>query len=77
MRLVVDWDATCTVADTLELVLLEFGDREVFRRCEEALTRGEMSYRELMKTERAALAADRVFRPRRARRLPRREQRLL
>jgi 2-hydroxy-3-keto-5-methylthiopentenyl-1-phosphate phosphatase len=27
MSVVVDWDATCTVADTLELVLLEFGDR--------------------------------------------------
>ena len=51
MSVVVDWDATCTVADTLELVLLEFGDREVFRRCEEALVRGEISYRELMETE--------------------------
>lgn len=39
MRLVLDWDGTVTEVDTLHLVLLEFGDPEVYLRTEEALGR--------------------------------------
>ena len=37
MRLVFDWDGTVTEVDTLHLVLLEFGDREIYERVEGAL----------------------------------------
>ena len=50
-RLVLDWDGTCTVVDTLWLVLGEFGDYEVFNRAGEQLMRGEIGYRELMELE--------------------------
>ena len=50
-RLVLDWDGTCTVVDTLWLVLEEFGDYDVFKRAGEQLMRGEISYRELMEIE--------------------------
>jgi 2-hydroxy-3-keto-5-methylthiopentenyl-1-phosphate phosphatase len=50
-RLVLDWDGTCTVVDTLWLVLERFGDYDVFKRAGERLMRGDISYRELMETE--------------------------
>jgi 2-hydroxy-3-keto-5-methylthiopentenyl-1-phosphate phosphatase len=50
-RLVLDWDGTCTVVDTLWLVLSEFGDEDVFRRAGEKLRAGEIGYRELMELE--------------------------
>ena len=50
-RLVLDWDGTCTVVDTLWLVLGEFGDYGVFKRAGERLMRGEIGYRELMELE--------------------------
>ena len=50
-RLVLDWDGTATVVDTLWLVLGEFGDEDVFRRAGEQLFAGEIGYRELMETE--------------------------
>jgi 2-hydroxy-3-keto-5-methylthiopentenyl-1-phosphate phosphatase len=50
-RLVLDWDGTCTVVDTLWLVLERFGDYDVFRSAGERLMRGEISYRELMELE--------------------------
>jgi 2-hydroxy-3-keto-5-methylthiopentenyl-1-phosphate phosphatase len=50
-RLVLDWDGTVTVVDTLWLVLGEFGDENVFRRAGEQLLAGEIGYRELMETE--------------------------
>jgi 2-hydroxy-3-keto-5-methylthiopentenyl-1-phosphate phosphatase len=50
-RLVLDWDGTCTVIDTLWLLLEQFGDYEVFRSAGEKLMRGEISYRELMELE--------------------------
>jgi 2-hydroxy-3-keto-5-methylthiopentenyl-1-phosphate phosphatase len=50
-RLVLDWDGTCTVVDTLWLVLEQFGDYDVFRRAGEQLRAGEISYRELMELE--------------------------
>jgi 2-hydroxy-3-keto-5-methylthiopentenyl-1-phosphate phosphatase len=34
VRLVLDWDGTVTEVDTLHLVLLEFGDREIYERAE-------------------------------------------
>lgn len=39
MRLVLDWDGTVTEVDTLHMVLLEFGDPEVYLRTEQALGR--------------------------------------
>ena len=39
------------MVDTLWLVLGEFGDYDVFRRCGEQLMRGEIGYRELMELE--------------------------
>jgi 2-hydroxy-3-keto-5-methylthiopentenyl-1-phosphate phosphatase len=50
-RLVLDWDGTVTVVDTLWLVLERFGDYDVFRRAGEQLMRGEITYRELMELE--------------------------
>jgi 2-hydroxy-3-keto-5-methylthiopentenyl-1-phosphate phosphatase len=50
-RVVLDWDGTCTVVDTLWLVLEEFGDYQVFRAAGERLMHGEISYRELMELE--------------------------
>lgn len=51
MRVVLDWDGTVTVEDTLHLLLLEFGDRGLYERVERELHDGRMSYRELMETE--------------------------
>jgi 2-hydroxy-3-keto-5-methylthiopentenyl-1-phosphate phosphatase len=48
---VLDWDGTCTVVDTLWLVLERFGDYDVFKRTGGRLMRGEITYRELMETE--------------------------
>ena len=39
MRLVLDWDGTVTEVDTLHMVLLEFGDPEVYLRTERSLGR--------------------------------------
>lgn len=39
MRLVLDWDGTVTERDTLDLVLREFGDPEVYRQVEHELGR--------------------------------------
>lgn len=50
-RLVLDWDGTVTVVDTLWLVLEQFGDYDVFRSAGERLMRGEITYRELMEIE--------------------------
>ena len=74
MRVVLDWDGTVTEVDTLELVLREFGDVEVFERAERALLSGEMSYRALMEAEfasvRAPLAEVRAWLTERARLRP-------
>jgi len=37
VQLVLDWDGTVTEVDTLHLVLLEFGDREIYERVEDEL----------------------------------------
>ena len=39
MRIVVDWDGTVTEVDGLHLVLLEFGDEDVYDRAEQRLGR--------------------------------------
>lgn len=39
MRLVLDWDGTVTERDTLDLVLREFGDPEIYSRVEDELGR--------------------------------------
>ena len=46
MRLVLDWDGTVTVEDTLVMVLAEFGDWDVFQAAAAALDRGEISLNE-------------------------------
>jgi 2-hydroxy-3-keto-5-methylthiopentenyl-1-phosphate phosphatase len=51
LRLVLDWDGTCTVVDSLHLVLERFGDRAVFERLERDLLAGRVSYRRLMEAE--------------------------
>ena len=57
MRLVLDWDGTCTAVDSLHLVLQEFGDSEVFTRVEGQLLAGTISYRDLMEEEFATVRA--------------------
>jgi HAD superfamily phosphoserine phosphatase-like hydrolase len=46
MRLVLDWDGTVTVEDTLVMVLAEFGDWDVFQAAAAALDRGEINLNE-------------------------------
>jgi 2-hydroxy-3-keto-5-methylthiopentenyl-1-phosphate phosphatase len=40
MRLVLDWDGTCTEVDGLHMILERFGDREVYERMEGELGNG-------------------------------------
>jgi 2-hydroxy-3-keto-5-methylthiopentenyl-1-phosphate phosphatase len=40
MRLALDWDGTVTVTDTLHMLLVEFGDPELYTRTEASLGRG-------------------------------------
>jgi 2-hydroxy-3-keto-5-methylthiopentenyl-1-phosphate phosphatase len=49
--LVLDWDGTVTETDSLWMLLDRFGDREIFARVEGELTRGEVSYKDLMERE--------------------------
>ena len=56
MRLILDWDGTVTVRDSLWMLLDRFGDRDVFAAAEGALGR-TLSYRELMETETATISA--------------------
>ena len=46
MRVVLDWDGTVTVEDTLVMVLREFGDSDVFQAAAAALDRGEITLNE-------------------------------
>jgi 2-hydroxy-3-keto-5-methylthiopentenyl-1-phosphate phosphatase len=57
MRVVLDWDGTCTAVDSLHLVLEEFGDPAVFNRVEGQLLEGTISYRDLMEQEFATVRA--------------------
>ena len=51
MRLVLDWDGTVTERDTLDLVLQEFGDAEIYERVEHELDAGTMTLNEVIAAE--------------------------
>ncbi len=50
-RLVLDWDGTVTEVDTLDLVLGEFGDPEIYERVEAELDAGTMTLNEVIAAE--------------------------
>ena len=56
LYLVLDWDGTVTVRDTLWMLLERFGDRDVFERLEEGLGTA-YSHREVMELEFATVTA--------------------
>jgi len=51
MRLVLDWDGTVTERDTLDLVLQEFGDPEIYERVENELDAGRMTLNDVIAAE--------------------------
>ncbi|HSB37961.1 MAG TPA: haloacid dehalogenase-like hydrolase [Gaiellaceae bacterium] len=51
MRLVLDWDGTVTERDTLDLVLAEFGDAEIYERVESELEAGRMTLDDVIAAE--------------------------
>jgi 2-hydroxy-3-keto-5-methylthiopentenyl-1-phosphate phosphatase len=51
MRLVLDWDGTVTERDTLDLVLQEFGDPEIYERVENELEAGRMTLNDVIAAE--------------------------
>jgi len=55
-RIVLDWDGTVTERDTLDLVLQEFGDPEVYERVESALGR-TMTLNDVISEEFATVTA--------------------
>jgi 2-hydroxy-3-keto-5-methylthiopentenyl-1-phosphate phosphatase len=57
MRLVLDWDGTVTERDTLDLVLEEFGDKEIYERVEAELEAGRMTLNEVIAAEFATVTA--------------------
>jgi 2-hydroxy-3-keto-5-methylthiopentenyl-1-phosphate phosphatase len=57
MRLVLDWDGTVTERDTLDLVLQEFGDPEIYGRVESELDAGTMTLNEVIAAEFATVTA--------------------
>src|SRR5262245_3239057 len=56
MRLVVDWDGTVTVRDSIWMFMERFGDRGLFERLEEGLGT-TVSHREVMEREMATITA--------------------
>ena len=56
MYLILDWDGTVTVRDTLWMLLERFGDRDVFERMEAGLGT-TFTHREVMETEMATITA--------------------
>ena len=50
-RVVLDWDGTVTERDTLDLVLGEFGDAEIYERVEAELDAGTMTLNEVIAAE--------------------------
>jgi HAD superfamily phosphoserine phosphatase-like hydrolase len=56
MRLVVDWDGTITVQDSIWMFMERFGDRGLFERMEEGLGT-TVSHREVMEREMATIKA--------------------
>ena len=57
MRLVLDWDGTVTERDTLDTVLQEFGDPEIYERVEAELDAGRMTLNEVIAVEFATVTA--------------------
>jgi 2-hydroxy-3-keto-5-methylthiopentenyl-1-phosphate phosphatase len=57
VRLVLDFDGTVTERDTLDLVLSEFGDAEVYERAEAELDAGRMTLNEVISAEFATVTA--------------------
>jgi 2-hydroxy-3-keto-5-methylthiopentenyl-1-phosphate phosphatase len=57
VRLVLDWDGTVTERDTLDVVLEEFGDAEVYERAEVELEAGRMTLNEVIAAEFATVKA--------------------
>jgi 2-hydroxy-3-keto-5-methylthiopentenyl-1-phosphate phosphatase len=51
MRLVLDWDGTVTERDTLDLVLQEFGDPEIYQHVESELEAGRMTLNDVIAAE--------------------------
>ena len=51
MRLVLDWDGTVTERDTLDLMLQEFGDPEIYERVENELDAGRMTLNDVIAAE--------------------------
>ena len=56
MRLVLDWDGTVTVRDTLDLVLEAFGDAEIYERVEAELEAGRLTLNEVIAAEFATVS---------------------
>jgi 2-hydroxy-3-keto-5-methylthiopentenyl-1-phosphate phosphatase len=56
MRLVLDWDGTITVNDSIWMFMEHFGDQGLFRRMEEGLGKS-ISHREVMEREMATVTA--------------------
>jgi 2-hydroxy-3-keto-5-methylthiopentenyl-1-phosphate phosphatase len=50
-RVVLDWDGTVTERDTLDLVLGEFGDAEIYERVEAELDAGTMTLNQVIAAE--------------------------
>jgi 2-hydroxy-3-keto-5-methylthiopentenyl-1-phosphate phosphatase len=57
MRVALDWDGTVTERDTLDLVLQEFGDAEIYERVEAELEVGTMTLNEVIAAEFATVTA--------------------
>jgi len=51
VRLVLDWDGTCTEVDGLHMLLEEFGDRAVYDRMEGALGDGRLTLHQVIARE--------------------------
>ena len=52
-----DWDGTVTERDTLDLVLEEFGDKEIYERVEAELEAGRMTLNDVIAAEFATVTA--------------------
>jgi 2-hydroxy-3-keto-5-methylthiopentenyl-1-phosphate phosphatase len=57
MKLLVDWDGTVTVEDTLIMALAEFGDWDVYRDAAAALSRGEITLHEEIRRDAESIKA--------------------
>jgi 2-hydroxy-3-keto-5-methylthiopentenyl-1-phosphate phosphatase len=57
VQLVLDWDGTVTERDTLDLVLSEFGDADVYERAETELDAGRMTLNDVISAEFSTVTA--------------------